>query len=362
MLYAIISDVHANETALRAVIEDAASKGVEMFICLGDVVGYGPQPEETAKLVRETCAVTLAGNHDDAVSGRIDAERFIDLAHDAVRRHRESLSGENLAWLKNLPYVCSDADFTAVHGDFTEPSAFNYIDCEEAAKENFDFTDSPLLFCGHTHEPGVFLVGGSGNVYRLGPTDFTLEEGKRFIVNPGSVGYPREKDGRCVSTYVIYDSEERAVTFHELPFLVSSVMQRGTNPKRTKKRTVAAIALALSALIGLAVYFFMPKEEVSLNVSYDPSLVVKAYTLNVPMNAKRLCPNVKLSRMSDPVLFRYVFKTMSGQVIDSQTISVRQSRSKAFKVPDGAFTAEISVSKINEAGECEIKEFAPRFE
>ncbi len=361
MLYAIISDIHANETALRSVIDDAASKGVEMFICLGDVVGYGPAPDETVTLVRETCAVTLAGNHDDAVSGRMDADRFIDLAQDAVERHRESLSSGNLAWLKNLPYVCSDENFTAVHGDFTEPSAFNYIDGAGIAKENFAFTDSQLLFCGHTHEPGVFLVGGSGNVYGLGPTDFMLEEGKRFIVNPGSVGYPREKNGKCVSTYVIFDSEERAVTFHELPFDVSSVMQRGKNPRRMKKRTLSAVALALSAAVSLGVYLFGPKKEVPVKIAYDPALVIKTFTLNVPMGAKQLRPQLALSYSSDHVLFTYVFKTMSGQTIDSQTIRVERSRTKAVPVPPGAFKAEVSISKLNEDASPDVKEFKPHF-
>ena len=362
MLYAIISDVHANETALKSVVEDAVSKGVEMFVCIGDVVGYGPMPDETATLVRNTCAVTLAGNHDDAVSGRMDSGRFVDLAHDAVERHRESLSPENLAWLKGLPYVCSDDRFIAVHGDFTEPSAFNYIDDVAAAKANFDFTDSQLLFCGHTHEPGLFLVGGSGNVYRLGPTDFTLEEGKRYIVNPGSVGYPREKDGKCLSSYVIYDSDERAVTFHELPFQVSSVMQRGRNPKRMRKRTVAAAAVVLSALVGACAYLLAPKTQAPVNISYDPALVVKLYKLTVPMGAKKLLPNLTLSRSSDPVLLRYVFKTMGDQVVDSQAKCVDRFRKAPFDVPQGAFVVEISVSKLNADGAPDIKEFKPRFE
>lgn len=361
MLYAIISDIHANETALKSVIDDAVSKGVEMFICLGDVVGYGPAPEETATLVRETCAVTLAGNHDDAVSGRMDADRFIDLAHDAVERHRESLSAANLEWLKNLPYVCSDENFTAVHGDFTEPSAFNYIDSADAAKENFAFTDSQLLFCGHTHEPGVFLVGGSGNVYKIDPTDFMLEEGKRFIVNPGSVGYPREKDGKCVSTYVIYDSDERAVTFHELPFQVSSVMQRGTNPKRTKKRTIAAIAIAVSALIGLAVYLFGPKKEVPVKVEYDPKLVIRAHDLKIPAGSREFSPNLRLKGSDDPVLLRYVFKNMAQQTIFKSETTVPRSRREFVRIPQDAYSVEVSISKSAPDSDPDVREFKPHF-
>ena len=362
MLYAIISDVHANENALRAVIDDAVSKGVEMFICLGDVVGYGPMPDETVTLVRRTCAVTLAGNHDDAVSGRMSSEAFIDLASDAVKRHRESLSHENVSWLKSLPYVCSDENFAAVHGDFIEPALFNYIDETDVAKANFGHIDSQLLFCGHTHTPGVFLVGSSGNVYKLGPTDFTLEDGKRYIVNPGSVGYPREVDGKCQSSYVIYDSDDRAVTFHTLPFLVSSVMQRGTNPKRVKKRVVALLAIGLSLLIGGAVYCLAPKKEVRVDMTYNPALVIKSYEIIVPSAAKYLRPNLKLAYSSEGVLFRYVFKTDARQVIDSRVEKVVRSRTKQLDIPKGAYTVEISISKFGENASPSVKEFKPYFE
>lgn len=361
MLYAVISDIHANAVALEAVIGDAVSKGVTGFICLGDVVGYGPMPDETVSLVRKTCAVTLAGNHDDAVSGRMDADRFIDLAQDAVERHRESLSGENLAWLKNLPYTYAAENFAAVHGDFTDPGAFEYIDDPDAAKANFAAVARQLLFCGHTHEPGVFLVGGSGNVYRLGPTDFALEEGKRYIVNPGSVGYPRESGGKCLSSYVIYDSFDRAVTFHFVPFTVSSVMQRGRNPRRMKKRTLAAAALVLSAAIGAGVYFLAPRTEVELNVSYDPQLVVKSYTLEVPPGAGELCPALELDWPTDHVILKYVFKTRDSQIASSGESTVKRSCKRGVPVPPGAHSVVISVSKTKKGDDPAVESFKPYF-
>ena len=133
MKYAIISDVHANETALRAVLEDAKRHGAEKIVCLGDVVGYGPLPVETAALVRKECFVTLAGNHDDAVSGRGDASTFIDLAKDAVERHRAALSEDDLAWLRSLPYTCTLDKAVAVHGDLFDPPKFYYVLDEKGA-------------------------------------------------------------------------------------------------------------------------------------------------------------------------------------------------------------------------------------
>ena len=142
MRYAIISDIHANESALRHVLEDAAAQGAETVVCLGDVVGYGPLPKETLALIRRTAAITLAGNHDDAVSGRQSANDFIDLAGDAVKRHREALDADALTWLRALPYDCRLEGVIAAHGDFTDPKAFNYIDDEASAEANFAATDA----------------------------------------------------------------------------------------------------------------------------------------------------------------------------------------------------------------------------
>ena len=211
MIYAIVSDIHANLDALDRVLADARACGAERVVCLGDVVGYGPRPAEAVARVREACAATVAGNHDDAVSGRMDAADFIDLAGDAVRRHRDALSPDALAWLAALPYSASIEGAALAHGDATDPAKFYYVESEDDARANFEATDAQLLFVGHTHVPCVFLTGASGAVYRITAQDFTLEDGKRYIVNPGSVGYPRETDGKCMSSYVIYDSAEKTV-------------------------------------------------------------------------------------------------------------------------------------------------------
>ena len=103
MKYAVISDIHANLQALDAVLADAEAQGAEKTVCLGDVVGYGPLPAETLRRVRAAAETVIAGNHDDAVSGRISADDFIDLAAEAVRRHRLALSETDIAWLRSLP-------------------------------------------------------------------------------------------------------------------------------------------------------------------------------------------------------------------------------------------------------------------
>ena len=216
MRYAIISDIHANAAALRTVLVDAQDMRVDKIICLGDVLGYGPDPVQALETVYSRVHVCLAGNHDDAVCGRRTTEDFNDFAAAAVARQRKTLTADALAWLKKLPYVCAMGDFACTHGDFSDPEAFNYILEPEEARPSWDVRTEPLLFVGHTHQPGIFVLGESGLPHRLEPTDFIVEGGKRYIVNVGSVGYPRS--GTCRSFYCIYDDQARAVFFRSLPF------------------------------------------------------------------------------------------------------------------------------------------------
>ena len=125
MRYAILSDVHANPTALEKVVSDARSCNAEEFVCLGDTVGYGPLPSEAVSAVRSIAHIVLAGNHDAAVSGSVNASDFIDIAGEAALRHRRALSRKELAWLRSLPATANMAGAAFVHGDLTDPKAFN---------------------------------------------------------------------------------------------------------------------------------------------------------------------------------------------------------------------------------------------
>ena len=224
MRYAIISDVHANEAALRAVLTDAADEKVEKIICLGDVLGYGPEPVAALELVYRRAHVCLAGNHDDAVCGRFPVEDFTDFAAAAVLRHRAAITHEAADWLAHLPYTCEFEGFACAHGDFSDPQNFNYVLEAEDAVPSWDARTEQLLFVGHSHQPCIFVLGASGTPHRIDAADFTLEDGKRYIVNPGSVGYPRSGD--CRSSYCIYDDEARTVEFRSLPFDLDSYAEK----------------------------------------------------------------------------------------------------------------------------------------
>ena len=363
MLYAIVSDIHANESAFRHVLADAKAKGAEAFVCLGDVVGYGPLPEETANLVHATCSAVIAGNHDDAVTGRLDPKDFINLAGDAVERHREALSKTNLAWLRALPYFYEGDGFLAVHGDLTDPQKFYYVQDEADAEVNFHAREFQILFVGHTHTPKLFLTGDSGKVYEMGPTDFAAEDGKRYIVNPGSVGYPREDNGSCQSSYVLYDSVRREVTFHFLPFAVSSVMQRGTNPKRWIGIVVTGL-LAIAAVC--ATFFFsrgnspVERETVIKVVEADnAALILSQKQLTLTHSMTYVQANLQLDRKADPANLLVDFKTPTGDVLLQKTFTVSGSARQRIKIPGGAVSAHFTVLKQKPGDQPGLVSFAP---
>ena len=364
MRYAIISDIHANESALRHVLADAAAQGADTVVCLGDVVGYGPLPKETLALIRKSAAITLAGNHDDAVSRRQGADNFIDLAGDAVLRHREALDADSLGWLRALPYDCRIEGAIAAHGDFTDPPAFNYIDDEASAAANFSATDAQLMFTGHTHVPGFFLTGQSGKVYRLEPQDFSVEDGKRYIVNPGSVGYPRECNGTCYSTYVIYDPAERSVRFRQIPFSVASVLQRGTNPRRRLGLVVASAVLALAALAGALVLRSRKPAEirivtVEIPAQTDRSLVLAEKSLTLGSSAGVVRANLMLDRGSVPITLSVSFKAPDGKVLGESTTTVKHSARQPIRIPAGAVSAHFTISRQKSGEDPKILSFAP---
>ena len=364
MVYAVISDIHANAIALSAVLEDARRCGAKRILCLGDVVGYGPEPESTATTIRTRAALTIAGNHDDAVSGRLDDSDFIDLAADAVSRHREALSEENLRWLKALPYVYNGKSFSCAHGDFTSPETFEYVSDESEATANFAATRSQLMFVGHSHVPGIFLTGASGRVYSLPPMDFTLEDGKRYIVNPGSVGYPRTDGNVCESTYVLFDDAERTVTFRRIPFTVRSVMQTGRNPKRMKKRVITAIACAAAVAAGAAAWMLAPEERIETVTEVFTNSVTKVVektvtevvaiakvdrteSLMLPPNPKKARVEVKLAKDSPAAQLQLAFKDAAGKVLWEERWTAKKSKKATVKVPDGATSATLSAGRVS---------------
>lgn len=369
MKYALISDVHANVEALRRVLADATRNGATRIVCLGDVVGYGPLPAEALALVRKAAAVVLAGNHDDAVSGRGSAEAFNGLAADAVTRHREALSSADLAWLKSRPYVCELDGALAAHGDFVDPPKFYYVDDAEGAAANFAATDAQLMFVGHTHVPALAVVGDSGQVHLAPPQDFTLEPNKRYIVNPGSVGYPREANGVCQSSYVLYDSTAQTVEFRFLPFSVASVMPRGKAAGRRRRSLLAVTALGAAALAAALVFWAKPTartvtqtvtqtQVVEVEKPEDPALILARRELTLRPGDRKVRANLKLA--PGPAELTIEFRDANGNPVDAPfRRTIRESDRQARKIPVGALSATFTVRKATHDGAPRIASFAP---
>ena len=196
MKCAIVSDIHANRQAWNAALLDIRSQGIDRICCLGDIVGYGPNPTETLESVYSNVDYLVLGNHDAVICGKMDPSLFNEKARRIIDWTRNQLGNDAVKFLKTLPLSVSSHFFRGTHGDFSVPSSFNYIIEPEDALDSWSTVPENLLFVGHTHQPGIFLLGQSGIPRMVEPQDFVLEEGKRFLVNVGSIGQPRDRQAR----------------------------------------------------------------------------------------------------------------------------------------------------------------------
>jgi diadenosine tetraphosphatase ApaH/serine/threonine PP2A family protein phosphatase len=216
MRYLVISDIHANLVAFEAVLQDAAGEW-DLIWCLGDIVGYGPEPNGCAELLQQQDHISLSGNHDWAVLGKLDIESFNREARIALRWTQETISEETRQYLSQLPPRTEEAPFTLAHGSPRQP-VWEYILDERAAAENFYHFETPYCLVGHSHVPLVFaqLDGGRsrGSLPRYGEK-MTLGD-QRLIINPGSVGQPRDSDPRAAYGLLDIDAmtwEHRRVSY-----------------------------------------------------------------------------------------------------------------------------------------------------
>ncbi len=358
MKYAILSDVHANLDALKGVLADAARCGVQQVVSLGDVVGYGLLPAETLRLLRTAATLALAGNHDDAVAGRMNPESFIGLAGDAVERHRKALARDDLAWLKSLPHTATIESAVLAHGDLTSPADFLYIDTAERAAENFSATKASLVFVGHTHVPMIHLTGQSGRIYALDAEDFMLEDGKRYIVNVGSVGYPRETNGACYSSYAIYDTDERSVRFRKLAFSVSSVLQRGRDKTRRTRILLLGLTAAGLLLAGLCAALLGGRKQ-KPGLQQAP---VAVRTVELHGHEKTVSARIKLTPTSPKGILTISYLDAQGRELTPVSLPLTRSSNRKFAVPADAVRATFALRPAEPGEKPTVREFTPAAE
>ncbi len=207
MSTAIISDIHANIEALEAVLADIASRGISDIMCLGDIVGYGPSPNECIDLIHRNCKTVLMGNHDAAALDSLFTQNFNINAKIAIEWTSRVLTQESKSFLANLPmsHVVNNATF--VHATPYEPRMWYYITSIEEAAFNFQFFSSQYCFVGHTHIPVIISMSSEHMIEVSQETTVSLlqPEGRRFLINVGSVGQPRDRNP--LSSYGIVDYE-----------------------------------------------------------------------------------------------------------------------------------------------------------
>lgn len=224
MKIAIISDIHANHTALTAVIAHARAQGVDQFLCLGDIVGYGPDPAQCVSEIQALGCPVIRGNHDhDAASDRV-LHNLNDVARTSLEWTRKQLSGPQRAYLGNLPFIRRIGRFSIAHSSLFEPEVWHYVRGLQDAEHCLTLQDVPLCFIGHTHRPGYFEKIGDGVTHDTEPGSHVLAENARTLVNVGSVGQPRNGDPRA--SYVIFDRLHRSIEFQRVAYQVQATQQR----------------------------------------------------------------------------------------------------------------------------------------
>jgi diadenosine tetraphosphatase ApaH/serine/threonine PP2A family protein phosphatase len=226
MRYAILADIHANLAAFTAVLVDIEHRGeAEEIWCLGDIVGYGPDPHQCIKLLRQTNHICVAGNHDWAAISKIGTSEFNPEAATACHWTAQQLTLEDIQYLKDLPQVIQKDDFTLVHGSPREP-IWEYLLSISTATENFAHFKSQFCLVGHSHVPLVFKYSGTGTCsFSQFTTNLGLSLAKnRLIINPGAVGQPRDGDPRA--SYAIYDSKAKQVRLYRVPYDIGTTQAR----------------------------------------------------------------------------------------------------------------------------------------
>ena len=210
MKIAVISDIHGNLEALKAVLADIEQKGADQIFCLGDIVGYGPYPSECLNLLSEIGVGIIGGNHEEMACNFEEwKHKLINIpALKGIGHTVKCLSQNQMEFLKKLPDSLSlfDMDITFAHGGFSEPQRWAFIGGWQDAKNQLEFLLTKTGVCGHTHRPFVF-ISGYDEFFRKQVRDLDFDQDEKFIFNVGSVGQPRDGDPRACYGLINYSDE-----------------------------------------------------------------------------------------------------------------------------------------------------------
>ncbi len=216
MRYGIFSDIHSNLEAFEAVIKAFQKEKIDKYLCLGDVVGYGANPNECVELLRVLPAVTVAGNHDWASVDSLGLEDFNDNAKEAILWTKRQLSESCKDFLRGLELVYAQDNYVLAHGSLNEPRDFNYLLNINDCRLTFEFLKSQVCFVGHTHIPVVFVQNEQGAIHYEDTDKIKLEPGRKYVINAGSVGQPR--DSIAAAAFCVWDTEKFEVEIKRVPY------------------------------------------------------------------------------------------------------------------------------------------------
>jgi predicted phosphodiesterase len=230
MRFAVFSDIHSNLEALEAVLNDADQQKCTHYVCLGDVVGYNANPHECVERVRELDCPIVKGNHDEQASLPESSGDFNPLAEHAMQWTRDNLTDEDKDWLRDLRLERQVRDFTIVHATLDTPSQWGYVFNILDAAASFTYQHTTVCFFGHTHVPMAFVR--NGGVSRLKTDRLTIDATKKYFINTGSVGQPRDANWRAA--YCVYDVdrnliEQRRVSY-KLTLAQQKIIKSGLSP------------------------------------------------------------------------------------------------------------------------------------
>jgi diadenosine tetraphosphatase ApaH/serine/threonine PP2A family protein phosphatase len=221
--YAVLSDIHGNLESLYAVLADAADQ-VDAMLCLGDTVGYGADPGPCVELIAERAAASVAGNHEYAVAGRLDLDWFNPHARVAAEWTVDQLADDCRRYLGGLPLISEVGDAILVHASPASPEEWDYVVTAEDGFLALSSAATRLCFVGHSHVPAVWSVGSTGPEFAPGATRVALQHGRRYLVNVGSVGQPRDRDTRAA--YAIWDVDRRVVAIRRVAYDIEKARRK----------------------------------------------------------------------------------------------------------------------------------------
>ncbi|GAI38944.1 unnamed protein product, partial [marine sediment metagenome] len=224
MKAAIISDIHSNLEALQTVIKDIKKRRIKRILCLGDLVGYGANPDECIELCMRETKIIVAGNHDWAAIGKTDISVFNPVAAEAIRWTQKNISKKNFNRLNKLELIETVDSILLVHASPQKPEQWDYLFTLDEFKRQFEFFKTQICFVGHSHIPSVVFQEANGYTDFLRDNPFPLIDNRKYIINIGSVGQPRDLDPRA--SYAIYDGNNKSIDIIRLDYNIPLAQQK----------------------------------------------------------------------------------------------------------------------------------------